>query len=921
MLRAGESWVKPVDLDLYCNHESETALHVAVRARHHAIASHLLAAGALPNLASRDTGQREQGERDQVPSGPSTCLVEAARNRDMGMLDLLLKYGARDDGSAALLVSAQAGDSLVMSKLLALRAHQDTEHGINKAGIAELVLGRGSSRQGRSSSASSLTYHSLCPSTPVMVNWHQAGGITAIRDQWLIDCAVRLNPKLRLSPKYQPMALHAITKLDLSNNELVAVPACLTNMQSLKFISLAGNKVEQLPETGYSLPWLEEMQMQDNRLDSVPPALFRLPSLQVLDLANNKLQAIPYQVWSAPVLTELNLSLNLLSWLPALPCPGPPSRHESQSSLVEGGAGSIAGDGASVAGSDPGSDGMSVVSEWELEDARQLEERVSQLVAAPLHHCNTWSTSLNIVDKETLDPVVGPEDCKLQYLNLSHNAFREVPACLPCLAPHLSRLLLSYNSLSSLGPLSRYPGPLKQLDLAHNQVASWPGESGDTDSACYAPHPAPAPAPESGRRGNKRSGGRQFCSHRRHIKLEHLRSLVLADNALREVALHCTSVFDSASSVESGRGQGEGEGGEETGSTQLPAPRPRLMFPALSKLDLSNNNIRVVPASLSELSNLSTLLLAGNEGITELPPELGLLTRLWNLTTAGCSLQEPLASMTASKQYKTMDIIGYLRSILEDAKPYQRMKLMVVGVQGIGKTTLLEQLRGEGGSYRRSKQAEHWARRMGNRGMAMKSGKGVSMSTVGVDIGDWTYERKGRGSLGPVTFRTWDFGGQQEYYTTHQYFLSRRSLYLVLWKIVDGEKGINEIQQWLINIQARAPNSPVLIVGTHQVLVLAKLYLFGFTVVCRTWWPISSRPASPTTCRPGSVRGSSLWWTLRSAACRECWTAWRSPARPSSTFATWQTSSTTRRSAYGRRVASSGCWSRRSLPATSSWRR
>ena len=37
--------------------------------------------------------------------------------------------------------------------------------------------------------------------------------------------------------------------------------------------------------------------------------------------------------------------------------------------------------------------------------------------------------------------------------------------------------------------------------------------------------------------------------------------------------------------------------------------------------------------------------------------------------------------MTASKHYKTMDIIGYLKSVLEDAKPYARMKLMVVGVQ------------------------------------------------------------------------------------------------------------------------------------------------------------------------------------------------------------------------------------------------
>ena len=168
-----------------------------------------------------------------------------------------------------------------------------------------------------------------------------------------------------------------------------------------------------------------------------------------------------------------------------------------------------------------------------------------------------------------------------------------------------------------------------------------------------------------------------------------------------------------------------------------------------------------------------------------------------------------------------MDVIGYLRSVLEDAKPYARMKLMVVGVQGIGKTTLLELLRGEVGSYKRTKQSEHWARRIGNKHMTMKSGKGVNISTVGVDIGDWTYEKKDKTKnwYGPVVFRTWDFGGQQEYYTTHQYFLSRRSLYLVVWNIKDGEKGINEIQQWLVNIQARAPNSPVIIIGTHYDIV------------------------------------------------------------------------------------------------------
>jgi GTPase SAR1 family protein len=52
-----------------------------------------------------------------------------------------------------------------------------------------------------------------------------------------------------------------------------------------------------------------------------------------------------------------------------------------------------------------------------------------------------------------------------------------------------------------------------------------------------------------------------------------------------------------------------------------------------------------------------------------------------------------------------------------------------------------------------------------------------------------------------ISDRTWDFGGQREYYATHQYFLSKRSLYLVVWRIPDGQRGINEILHWLVNIQ------------------------------------------------------------------------------------------------------------------------
>lgn len=39
---------------------------------------------------------------------------------------------------------------------------------------------------------------------------------------------------------------------------------------------------------------------------------------------------------------------------------------------------------------------------------------------------------------------------------------------------------------------------------------------------------------------------------------------------------------------------------------------------------------------------------------------------------------------------------------------------------------------------------------------------------------------------------------------------------MVVWRIDEGKSGLIEVLQWLGNIQARAPNSPVIIVGTHH---------------------------------------------------------------------------------------------------------
>ena len=65
-----------------------------------------------------------------------------------------------------------------------------------------------------------------------------------------------------------------------------------------------------------------------------------------------------------------------------------------------------------------------------------------------------------------------------------------------------------------------------------------------------------------------------------------------------------------------------------------------------------------------------------------------------------------------------------------------------------------------------------------------------------------------------MQLNAWDFGGQEIYHATHQFFLTTRSLFVVAWNTRHGyEQG--KLYYWLDAIQARAPEPPVVLVATH----------------------------------------------------------------------------------------------------------
>lgn len=710
----------------------------------------------------------------------------------------------------------------------------------------------------------------------------------------LRDSYKRSGSKNRLSTEENCWNLPYLEELYLQDNQIECVPSSLFQQPELRLVDLSNNKLRTLPPLFWFAPKMTELNLSLNLFSGLPSpsqcplSLDLTSSYESLSIASNDIltnsdssssecKGIPKSISTSSICGNVGKSA---------------SRNSLERPFNESSASGVF-ESEQVLSTNLTPFEMNVPKPW-LARVNILNEtfpssihedtRLSR-VNSSVESGNSMGISLSARSQIPSQAL----SCSLKILNLSHNGFSTVPFLLSCLATRLTHLNLSYNQLSAVFDskylLGHYPVSLKHLDLSHNLIEDWifPGdtleseESSSSQSSQCCCHAS----------GSSQPGFHKFvdskdCPYKQHTRLDNLKTLILTKNYLKKIVITRDELTDTFAFV-NGSQKSTNVGLSSSYNEYKFAARfsdskqslntfgsmddllalsqssdlnlntkasryTRLFFPNLSMLDVANNQLAEVPKTISYLSQLSVLNLSGNLELTRLPPEMGLLTKLWNLNTRGClNLSEPLRSMIISKTYKTADIISYLNSILENSKLYTRMKLMIVGVQGIGKTSLLEQLRHEG-TGRRTRTPDHWGKRMGNKSMGMKTPRGVTLSTVGVDLSTFTYHRKPlRGgasrdrslsrtrmgtfqaapqigslesdNIGPITFRTWDFGGQREYYATHQYFLSKRSIYLVVWKITDGEKGVDGLHPWLLNIQSRAPNSPVIICGTHHDLI------------------------------------------------------------------------------------------------------
>jgi internalin A len=211
----------------------------------------------------------------------------------------------------------------------------------------------------------------------------------------------------------------------------------------------------------------------------------------------------------------------------------------------------------------------------------------------------------------------------------------------------------------------------------------------------------------------------------------------------------------------------------------------------LTKLFLWNNQITSIPEALGQLSNLTLLYLMGNQ-ITSIPEAIRGMEKLEKLHLQGNPLPIPPEILQGENYYQP----GDLRTILDfyfqtrdpnDTEELNEAKLLIVGEGESGKTTLANKLLNP--DYELKEQEP---------------------STEGIDVMRWEF-KQANGK--PFRVHLWDFGGQEIYHATHQFFLTERSLYVLL---VDNRRQNPNLCYWLSAVELLSNSSPVFLVQNEK---------------------------------------------------------------------------------------------------------
>lgn len=237
-------------------------------------------------------------------------------------------------------------------------------------------------------------------------------------------------------------------------------------------------------------------------------------------------------------------------------------------------------------------------------------------------------------------------------------------------------------------------------------------------------------------------------------------------------------------------------------------------FNNLIELDLSNNKLSKIPQSIFSLKNLKTLRLKGNK-ILNIPTGIGRLKNLNILDLTSNMLEQLPFEITNLKKISSLllgnnrieipeeilhlepnKILNYIKDLnSSDRKPLHEAKVIFLGNGNVGKTSLIKRL-------------------------IKNQFDSNELKTNGISITDWEIKRNDD----EIKLHIWDFGGQEIMHATHKFFMTKRSIYvLVINPRVEDNHGESDLEYWVKLIRSYAANVPIIVVinkcETHPVSI------------------------------------------------------------------------------------------------------
>jgi small GTP-binding protein len=210
--------------------------------------------------------------------------------------------------------------------------------------------------------------------------------------------------------------------------------------------------------------------------------------------------------------------------------------------------------------------------------------------------------------------------------------------------------------------------------------------------------------------------------------------------------------------------------------TALPDSLGSLLH--LKQLDLSGNKLTALPAALGNLAALASLSLSSNQ-LTALPDSLGCLLHLKKLNLS----VNQLNNLPPELRYRDWQaILAYYRDLAR-RRQLNEAKVLIVGQPAAGKTSLVKRL-------------------------VNNDFDSNEAMTEGINVQRWPFRLSDKRA---VQLNIWDFGGQEIMHATHQFFLTKRSLYIILIDAREGEDN-GKLEYWLKTAQKFGDNAPVLVV-------------------------------------------------------------------------------------------------------------